>query len=533
MITVAIHPGRHDAAAVLFDDYRLTGAVQMERLTRDKGAGVQAGDPTTSGWAWACVDELLDMAGLTRRDIDRVGLSPAAFPDTPFDMRDFLTASGLRTDADYTVITPSLCHLLPALFFTDWDEALLYASGGGDTGGQSAHSFRDGHLTEAVGGNGLRAVDSLALAYGMITEILGFRMRRHEGKVTGLAAYGRPVFQDALAAHFIVQEDGCLRSDWESPEAMRSGLEAIVAGGKREDIACSMQAVLEETILNALRRILAHHPHRRLGLAGGLFANVTLNRRLAEALDLEEIFIVPPMGDEGLALGAALGALLQHDGLETWLSHRYRLETLYLGRDHGTAAEKALAAAPGIVRTSADPLDAADHLTAGEIGALYAERMEFGPRALGARTILANPARRDTHDTLNRRLLRSEFMPFAPVVLAERADEIFHMSPVSAYACRFMTMTTEVREAWRERIAAVVHIDHSARPQILRRDQNPLYYDIVAAFAERTGTPVLVNTSFNVHEEPIVNRPAEAITALTDGRIDFLVTPGGVWRRSP
>jgi len=184
-----------------------------------------------------------------------------------------------------------------------------------------------------------------------------------------------------------------------------------------------------------------------------------------------------------------------------------------------------------VVKVSDDPLSVAKALADGEIGAIYSERMEYGPRALGARTILANPSQRETHDELNRRLSRTEFMPFAPVVLADRAAEVFDVTPVNAYACRFMTITTGVKPAWREKIAAVVHVDHSARPQTITRAQNPLYHDILEAFAAETGTPVLVNTSFNVHEEPIVNRPAEAIKALTDGRVDFLVTAGGVWRR--
>ncbi len=155
--------------------------------------------------------------------------------------------------------------------------------------------------------------------------------------------------------------------------------------------------------------------------------------------------------------------------------------------------------------------------------------MEYGPRALGARSILANPSRRETHDLLNRRLARTEFMPFAPVIRAERAAEVFDVDRLNAYACRFMTITCNVKPHWRERIAAVVHVDGSARPQVIARDANPLYYDVLAAFERESGLPVLVNTSFNVHEEPIVNTPAECARALTDGRIDFVVTTQGIY----
>ena len=155
--------------------------------------------------------------------------------------------------------------------------------------------------------------------------------------------------------------------------------------------------------------------------------------------------------------------------------------------------------------------------------------MEYGPRALGARSILANPSRRETHDLLNQRLARTEFMPFAPVIAVERAADVFEIGAANARACQYMTMACGVRAHWRERIPAVVHVDHSARPQTIRREDNPLYYDIVRGFEAASGLPVLVNTSFNVHEEPIVNSPAECAKALIDGRIDFVVTNRAVY----
>jgi carbamoyltransferase len=314
---------------------------------------------------------------------------------------------------------------------------------------------------------------------------------------------------------------------------MQALLTDMAREGRREDVAASIQAVLEDTMLTSVRRLLERYPARHLGLAGGIFANVKLNRLLAETLPLDEVFIFPPMGDEGLPVGGGLAYLLARDGLAHWLGHRHRLDDVYFGRDYTAEEDATLSAAPGIRRTAQVPVDgAARRLAAGQIGAIYTGRMEYGPRALGARTILANPSRRDTHDLLNERLDRSEFMPFAPVISAERAAEVFDVNPRNAYACRFMTITCEVRPAWRERIAAVVHVDHSARPQVIERATNPLYYDILGAFERETGIPVLVNTSFNVHEEPIVNRPAECVKALADGRIDFVVTTQGLYERA-
>ncbi len=157
--------------------------------------------------------------------------------------------------------------------------------------------------------------------------------------------------------------------------------------------------------------------------------------------------------------------------------------------------------------------------------------MEFGPRALGARSIIASPADHAINDDLNRRLERSEFMPFAPYVLEEDAASVFDITPVNAYAARFMTITCGVKPAWRAKIPAVVHVDGTARPQVVRERENPLYAAILRGFRDRTGLPVLVNTSFNVHEEPIVNAPAECARALADGRIDFVVTEQAVYSR--
>lgn len=239
------------------------------------------------------------------------------------------------------------------------------------------------------------------------------------------------------------------------------------------------------------------------------------------------------MGDEGMPAGGALCYLLKRDGLKHWLGRRHRLRDVYFGRDYTNGIDEALGASADVRKTDEAPADgAARRLSAGRIGAIYTGRMEYGPRALGARSILANPSRRETHDVLNKRLARSEFMPFAPVIAAEKAATVFDVNAVNAYACRFMTITCNVKPQWRERIAAVVHVDGSARPQTIERESNPLYYDILAAFERESGLPVLVNTSFNVHEGPIVNKPSECLKALLDGRIDFVMTAKGVYERA-
>jgi carbamoyltransferase len=570
-LILSAHSGSHDAVAAIFKDYDLIAAVQLERLTRHKGDGREHPDKA--------IDEVLSIAGATRADVDIVCFSRSEFPtifyrnirgvrwirekyrkhvegntrrymppellryhttniNDIFKVRKFMEAGGFRRGAEFYIYNHHQSHALTPLFYSDWDDALLVtADGGGDTVNYSHRHFSNGALATIYGGDECLltalATDSLGHAYETVTGALGFIPRRHEGKLTGLAAFGRPVAADKIGAHFSVDDTGRIRSDFGNFGDMRNTIRTLARSVSREDAAASIQQVLEDKMLQSVGRLLQRHKARYLGLAGGVFANVRLNRVLAENLPIDEIFIYPAMGDEGMPAGGALCYLLQRDGLFHWLAQRRELRDMYFGRDYTDAIDDVLSAAPGIHRTAEAPVEgAARRLNDGQLGAIYTGRMEYGPRALGARSILANPSRRETHDLLNKRLARSEFMPFAPVIAAEKAASVFDINPVNAYACRFMTITCNVKPEWRERIAAVVHVDGSARPQTIERATNPLYYDILAAFERVSGLPVLVNTSFNVHEEPIVNKPSECLRALADGRIDFVVTTKGLYERT-
>ncbi len=567
-LILAVHTGIHDAAAAVLVDYDVKAAVQLERLTRVKGDGT---------YPDVCIEELLNIVGATRRDVDVLALTRSDFSvkyfrhfrgfrwlrelyrtyfegkktrflprelrraktvrdSEIFDIASFRSDSGFRDDATVFFYNHHKAHALPTLFYTDWDDALMVTSdGGGDNVSHSHRYFTNGQIEEIYGGDEWlirdNPVDNLGLAYAAATRAIGFRENRHEGKLTGLSAMGQPVFAERIGRHFGVNEAGRVFSDLRNNAAIFKLLAEFAKEGRREDIAASIQKVLEDTMLLSIRRLLKTHPTRHLGVAGGVFANVRLNRVLAEQLDLQEIFVFPPMGDDGLPLGGSLVYLLQRDGISHWLKQRRRLNDVYLGRDYTKEADATLSGVQGIQRQVDDPVEAAaKRSAAGQIGAIYTGRMEYGPRALGARSILANPSRRETHDVLNMRLDRTEFMPFAPVIAVDKAAEVFEVNSMNAYACRFMTITCNVRAGWRDRIAAVVHVDGSARPQVIERETNVLYFDILAAFERLTGIPVLVNTSFNVHEEPIVNTPQECAQALLDRRIDFVVTQGGIYQ---
>jgi len=568
MLILSIHAAAHDSAAALFCDYELLAAVQQERLTRRKGAG---------GLPLAAIGEVLEIAGVTCREVDALVLTRAHYPvrffklgpykrfedrvnlylgkernkdvvnemiragadaaSAVFDTGALLRHLGLRDGIPVFFSNHHFAHGLSAFFHTDWDDALIYtADGCGDNVHYSHRLFRDGALTCLFGDDRWlaqpRRVDSLGLAYGYATQALGYRMNRHEGKLTGLAGFGEPLAAEEISRHFNVGDDGLIGSDFASDRAMRDAIATLAREYEPADMAASIQFVLEEKIVSSVRNLLRRHGQRRLAVAGGVFANVRLNRLLCEATDIDEIFIFPAMGDEGLVIGGALQFLLERDGLDAWLERRKRLDNVYWGRDHDGTIDRVLAGDPGLEIVSSDPATAAVGLLVdGLVGAIYDGRMEFGPRALGARSILASPADAAVNARLNARLSRSEFMPFAPYVLDEDAAEVFGIGAGNRYACRFMTITTAVREKWRARIPAVVHVDGTARPQLIDTETNPLYARILSGFKAATGLPVLINTSFNTHEEPIINTPKECRQALLDDRIDFVVTGKGLYRR--
>jgi len=565
---LAFQSGAHDAAAAAFEDYELIAAVQEERLRREKGWGRDI--------PWLAIDEVLRIAGWSRYDVQAIAAIRGAFPlhyfrfplarDIYYALRNhlgygrlerdlasvsertgitdshklfrsdlFLAQNGFRPNAKLHFVNHHEAHGLAALFYTDWDDALIYTADGiGDNVSYSVRSLRGGTLACHFGGEewlGVRRAprNSLATAYGCATQAAGFRKWRHEGKLTGLSAWGRPTLTDQFARHFRLR-DGLVDCDFRNWRQMQRRFDELCHGASREAIAASIQKLVEDIIPRAIEYWLKRTNTRRLALAGGLFANVRLNRLLAESLPLDELFVFPAMGDDGLAVGAGLCLLRDRDGLATWLRQRRRLDTVYFGRDYDGQIDACLGADFRVQRLPGSPAEVATELIqAGQAGAIYAGRMEYGPRALGARSIIASPLDAKINDRLNKRLDRSEFMPFAPYVLEEDAERVFEITAINRYTARFMTITCAVRPEWRSRIPAVVHIDDTARPQIIRDADNPLFAAILREFRARTGVPVLINTSFNVHEEPIINRPEECRRALIDGRVDFVVTKSAAY----
>lgn len=360
---------------------------------------------------------------------------------------------------------------------------------------------------------------SVGLMYLYITHLLGFKQGQ-EGKVTGLAAHGDGSrVCEILLDHLSFDENRgsfvnrSLGYGTVAVERLRRDLNGMSA----EDIAAGAQAALETLTLNYIRAAVDRSGlvRPKLYVAGGVFANVSLNRRVAEELPIRSVAVAPNMGDGGLSLGAAL---LNHD-------RRVIFRTLYLGTDISPTIARIPA---GLLNQSREVVvddvenEVADLLSRRKIVAVARGRMEYGPRALGNRSILASTVDKEVNEILNERLRRTEFMPFAPIVRDVDAAEYFDLTQ-DLRAYENMTVTCRVKDVARVRCPAVVHVDGTARPQILTEQRNPFVYSLLGKYKKKTGIGVLINTSFNMHEEPIVHDAETAFRSFIAGQLDALV----------
>jgi carbamoyltransferase len=373
-----------------------------------------------------------------------------------------------------------------------------------------------------------------AHVYTLVTCLIGLRPNRHEGKVTGLAARGKVTAAELLRFEAIawpmsdwmgelLEWDMCLGVD-NAPtvvvnESVRKRWRREFAEFSDEQLAACAQATLEHHVLAMVdhARDLAGEPFANVCLAGGVFANVLLNQKVIKRFDGG--FVAPPMTDDGVALGAAL---LEHVARHPDASPRRHRATMYLGPDLEPA--DALLRQHGIGFTQ--PTDLADevamHLADGRIVAVARGRMEFGPRALGHRSVLAPATDPSVNDNLNKRLRRSEFMPFAPIILTRDAADLIEDADRFGSAARFMTVTVDCKQTLVDEAPAIVHLDGTARPQLVDPLDEPFCARVLEQYARRSGRRALVNTSFNVHEEPIVCTVEDALLGFAQTQLDFL-----------
>ncbi|HET6465637.1 MAG TPA: carbamoyltransferase C-terminal domain-containing protein [Nitrospiria bacterium] len=413
-------------------------------------------------------------------------------------------------------------HACSAFYSSGYPDALVATlDGSGDGSSSLVYEVKDGrwHRLHQV-----RGFDSLGNYYAYVTQICGFKAGKHEGKITGLAAHGKDRYREILS-RFIEYRDGTMvnvGNTWYTEAVKKLGA-ALPKDFDKADLAATIQLLAEEITNRYIGYWRNKTGQRHVALAGGVFANVRINQRVHELPGVESLFIHPAMSDEGLPLGAALALAYQKSPDPVRLNRRC-FETVYLGPDFSDREiEKALDAegVPHNVPANAEE-EIARLIAEGYVVARVSGRMEYGPRALGNRSILYRPDEPEVNNWLNKNLKRTEFMPFAPSTLYEEADRCYRNVEGARDAARFMTITFDCTPEMKKTCAGVVHVDGTARPQLVRERDNPGYYRIIKAFKERTGLPSIVNTSFNIHEEPIVCSPGDAIRAFKEGHLDVL-----------
>ncbi|MEL6289560.1 MAG: carbamoyltransferase C-terminal domain-containing protein [Pseudomonadota bacterium] len=421
-----------------------------------------------------------------------------------------------------------------AYFISPFDEAdVLVIDGYGDRASTSLYSGVGGRLSCERQNEQL---DSLGVLYSLITRYLGFPSFGDEGKVMGLAAYGDDRFVAAMRDLVILDDDGAYRLNMAYFAFDRFGERAPFtrrfyetfgppfADCRAPDevqfaIAFALQKVIEETILHIARAMQKRSGRKYLVFSGGVAMNCVATARVIAETDYARVWVPPCASDAGAPLGAALFHTHQACGLP----RIGEVDHAFFGRSFTDKEIEAALAEAGLQaeRLHRDALIAttADALADGEIIGWFQGRFETGPRALGNRSILADPRRADMKDRINARIkYREGFRPFAPAVLAEHAAEWFEINQPDP----FMTIAPLIRPEVRSKIPAVVHADGTGRIQTVKRAANPRYHDLISAFADRTGVPIVLNTSFN-KQEPIVTRPAEAISCFLRTEMDRLV----------
>ncbi|MBN2381666.1 carbamoyltransferase [bacterium] len=367
--------------------------------------------------------------------------------------------------------------------------------------------------------------------FQIVTAMLGFHGGRHPGKITGLASYEErneacrhklEQFLDGLwkrkSPNDALNYASFLLFNRTGQQQLRQEREKSFGEYSLREMAIAVQDITVTRTLALIRKNLGPGPYPSLALAGGVFANVKLNQQIKEA-GVQNIFIQPAMGDEGLSLGAALSSAARRG-----TGYPRPLETVFLGPEFSLATMQAAIQTAGLKYEQPESIEekVAELLADGKVIARYDGRIEYGPRALGNRSILYHTQDKTVNDWLNKRLNRTEFMPFAPVTLYEYADQCYEQLEGAWNAARFMTITFPCTPWMKRTSPAVVHVDGTARPQILRECDNPGYYRMLDHYRRLTGIPSLINTSFNMHEEPIVCTPDDAIRAFVQSQLDYL-----------
>jgi carbamoyltransferase len=577
----------HDSAAALVEDGQVTAAAQEERFTRKK---------FDAGFPQHALQYCLGEAGIALREADHVVFYDKPFLKferlletylayTPRGFSSFIKAMPVWLGEKLfqkkmliealQAIDPAFdgerllfaehhhSHAASAFYPSPFDDALVLTVDGVGEWCTTMVGVGHGNTIDML--KEIHFPHSLGLLYSAFTYYLGFRVNSGEYKLMGLAPYGEPHLRDLILDNVIdLKADGSFKLDmsyfnyctgltmtnekFDRLFGMPPRPESAPLTQKHMDIAASIQAVLEEAMLRLTGSLAAEHGQRNLCLAGGVALNCVANGKILRAGKFDRIWVQPAAGDAGGAIGAALVGYHHFKGAQRRSNGSPREDAMsgsYLGPSYSEAEIRARLTAEGarfeVVDDEAVLLDrTARALADARAVGWFQGRMEFGPRALGNRSILADPRNPEMQKTLNLKVkYRESFRPFAPSVLAEDVQDWFELDQPSPYMLLVADVAKRHRietngaertlagidklKALRSAVPAVTHVDYSARVQTVHRDTNPRFHGLLRAFKQQTGCPVLVNTSFNVRGEPIACTPEDAFRCLMGTEIEMLV----------
>lgn len=576
MYTLGINAAYHDCSATLVHDGVVLAAAEEERFTRIKH-GKRPVPFSTWQLPFHAIDFCLKQAGIALKDIDHIGysydpflllgahaddaqltlpLQPSAHatgewsaPWEPLFLASIVNAprqlaggaphhlrerfAGVQHDGPFQwhYVEHHLAHEASAFLASPFEEcAVLTMDGRGERATTSYGVFSDRKYRR------LKQVNlphSLGLLYEEVTDYLGFLRSSDEYKAMALASYGAPDYADAFRDVVRYTGDGeytVKRMDAAQWEALLGPRRA--RGGPMEqrhfDIARSLQCVLEETVLRMTAWLREETGMPRLAMAGGVALNCVLNARVRDTGQFAQVWVQPAAGDAGTSLGAALWVDAQQ---RARAAARWHMDHAFLGPAFSDEEIERFLQYSGMPYRRAENVAeaAAELLAENKVIGWFQGRMEFGPRALGARSILASPIDPAMQAHLNNIKDREDFRPVAPVVMEEHVADWFENGQVAP----FMLFIFNVRPDKADRIPSVRHVDGTARVQTINRTQNPAYYDLLQAFAARTGVPVLINTSFNTRGQPVVCTPRDAVESFASTPIDALVMGSFILEKRP
>ena len=406
-----------------------------------------------------------------------------------------------------------LSHAANAFYASGYERALIATLDGYGSGLAGSICIGEGKRIRRI--HKVEYPHSLGTFYESVTSSLGFKPTRHEGKIVGLAAYGDPnILLDAILSR-VQQTSGDFRLRESNNIYFSRYLSTLFP---KIDVAAAYQRVLEIVATNYVRHYVQQTGIDTVVLSGGVVANVKMNQRIFEIPEVQRIFIYPNMGDGGCGTGAAFLVSQQH------LQEREAYQAVYFGPDYSEDLIASELQAAGLTFEHVTPIEPiiARLMHDGNVVARFNGRMEYGPRALGNRSILYHASEPEVNQWLNQRLGRTEFMPFAPATLYEERHRCYNNIDGAEQAAQFMTVTFDCTNFMKRTCPAAVHVDGTARPQLVRADTNPSFYRIIQEYYRLSGIPSIINTSFNMHEEPIVNSPSDAIRAFLQGNLDYL-----------